>query len=284
VVREDVKVAFIGDQGYGKDAEAVLKLILNEEADMVLHQGDFDYSDNPDLWMEQIDNILGSSFPYFASVGNHDVTVWKEYQKKLVSRLDNINGATCTGDYGVNSACTYKDIFFVLSGIGTVGTDHVNFLSNALNNTDKVWKICSWHKNQRLMQVGGKNDEVGWGAYETCRQAGAIIATGHEHSYSRTHLMSSFEFQTVASTSNNLILTEGNSFAFVSGIGGESIRATRNNLGNNPWWASVYSRDENATFGALFCSFSVNDDENGAKCYFKDIDGLIVDSFTISYQ
>ena len=251
---------------------------------MVLHQGDFDYSDNPDLWMKQIDNILGSSFPYFASVGNHDVSVWKEYQNKLVSRLDNINGATCTGDYGVNSACTYKDIFFVLSGIGTVGTDHVNFLRNALNDTDKVWKICSWHKNQRLIQVGGNVDAVGWGAYEACRQAGAIITTGHSHTYSRTHLMSSFKFQTVASTSNNLILTEGKSFSFVSGLGGESIRATRNNSGNNPWWASVYSRDENANFGALFCSFGVNGDENEAECYFKNIDGLIVDSFTISYQ
>src|SRR5216110_1631698 len=40
-----------------------------------------------------------------------------------------------------------------------------------------VWKICSWHKNQRVMQVGGKADEMGWRVYETCKDHGAIIAT-----------------------------------------------------------------------------------------------------------
>ena len=131
------------------------------------------------------------------------------------------------------------------------------------------------------MQVGGKTDEVGWPAYEECRLAGAIIATGHEHSYSRTHLMSHFETQTIASFSSNLVLSQGETFAFVSGLGGASIRPQVDGLGANPWWASVYTADERAKFGALFCSFNVNGSEDKAACYFKDIDGNIVDSFNV---
>lgn len=278
------KIAFIGDQGTGNGAIAVLELIKNEGADMVLHQGDFDYLDDPDLWMKQIDDTLGRTFPYFASVGNHDVAAWREYQSKLLSRLRHIDEVICTGDFGVNSACTYKGIFFVLSGIGTLGIDHITYLRKELASSNADWKICSWHKNQNLMQVGGKDDEVGWNPYEECRLAGAIIATGHEHSYSRTHLMSSFESQTIASTSNHLFLSEGKSFAFVSGLGGKSVRSQTDKLGDNLWWASVYTTEKNAQFGALFCSFNVNSSEKEAECYFKDIDGNIVDSFNLTSQ
>ena len=278
------KIAFIGDQGTRNGAKAVLELIRDEKAGMVLHQGDFDYQDDPDNWMNQIDDILGPTFPYFASVGNHDVAAWGGYQSKLQSRLNQIEGAKCTGDLGVNSACTYRGIFFLLSGIGTLGSNHIEYMVNELKNSNAGWKICSWHKNQHLMQVGSKSDEVGWNAYEECRLAGAIIATGHEHSYSRTYLMSNFESQTIASTSNNLILSEGESFTFVSGLGGVGIRPQMDGLGANPWWASVYTANENANFGALFCSFNVNGSKNKAACYFKDIDGNIVDTFNLTSQ
>ena len=209
------KIAFIGDQGINDSAKAVLELIRDEKTNMVLHQGDFDYESDPDAWIDQIDTILGPDFPYFASVGNVDVPAWKGwggwngwrgwggwngwggYQSKLESRLNRIEGASCTGDLGVNSVCTYKGIFFLLSGIGTLGFDHIDYMQKELQRLNAKWKICSWHKNQRLMQVGAMNDEVGWRAYEECRLAGAFVATGHEHSYSRTHLMSSFEEQTI---------------------------------------------------------------------------------------
>lgn len=278
------KIAFIGDQGITSNAIAVLELIRDEGTDMVLHQGDFDYQHDPDNWMKQIDDTLGPTFPYFASVGNHDIRAWSGYQSKLLSRLSRIEEAHCTGNFGVNSACLYKGIFFVLSGIGTLGLDHIKYLREALAHSNADWKICSWHKNQRLMQVGDKSDEVGWKAYEECRLAGAIIATGHEHSYSRTHLMSNFESQTIADTSNHLVLSKGKSFAFVSGLGGLSIRPQVDGLGANPWWASVYTADENAQFGALFCSFNLNSNEKYAECYFKDINGNIVDSFSLTSQ
>lgn len=278
------KIAFIGDQGTARSSIAVLELIRDESADMVMHQGDLDYQNDPDNWMKKIDDTLGPKFPYFASVGNHDVSTWSDYQSKILSRLSRIEGVSCTGNFGVNSACTYKGIFFVLSGVGTLGLNHIKYLREVLAHSNADWKICSWHKNQRLMQVGNKSDEVGWNAYKECRLAGAIIATGHEHSYSRTHLMSSFESQTIAATSNHLVLSKGKSFAFVSGLGGLSIRPQVDGLGANPWWASVYTTDENAQFGALFCSFNSNNNEKDAECYFKDIDGNIVDSFNLTSE
>ncbi len=46
------KVAFIGDQGLGANAKAVLQLIANESAVMVIHSGDFAYTDKPDAWVQ----------------------------------------------------------------------------------------------------------------------------------------------------------------------------------------------------------------------------------------
>ncbi|MFQ6002451.1 MAG: hypothetical protein ACE5KJ_01765, partial [Candidatus Zixiibacteriota bacterium] len=61
----NLKVAFIGDSGYGKNFEKVLQLIKSERADMVLHQGDFDYALDPSGFFAKIDKILGPKFPYF---------------------------------------------------------------------------------------------------------------------------------------------------------------------------------------------------------------------------
>ena len=68
----DFTIAFIGDQGVGPNAWAVLHLIKDEGADAVVHAGDFDYLDLPVLWDYQINQILGRDSPYFGSVGNHD--------------------------------------------------------------------------------------------------------------------------------------------------------------------------------------------------------------------
>ena len=124
------------------------------------------------------------------------------------------------------------------------------------------------------MQAGGKTDEVGWTAYETCRQNGAIIATGHEHSYSRTHLLSDMSSKTVASRSSTMTITEGRTIAFVSGLGGIGIR-DQERSGN--WWASIYTSTQGARYGALFGTFY----EDRAEFYFKNINGQIIDRFTL---
>ena len=275
----NLKVAFIGDQGLGANPEAVLQLIQDEGAELVIHQGDFDYADDPDAWDNQINTILGPQFPYIASIGNHDVLQWTGYQQKLQARVDAISDLTCTGDLGVQSTCSYKGLFIVLTGPGIMGSGHDTYIQNELAANNSIWSVCSWHKNQILMQTGTKGNETGWGVYEACRLGGGIIASGHEHAYSRTHLIDDFsDTPNIASTSNTLQIEKGKTFVFVSGLGGHSIR---NQDRGDPWWASIYTSDQNANFGALFCSFNVDEQPEKASCYFKDISGNVPDSFTV---
>ena len=297
------KVAFIGDQAIGQNAVDVLELIQTEGADMVLHQGDLGYGlelvpQTAIDWDEQITNILGDDFPYFASIGNHDVGNWATYQSLLVARLGQVAGASCTGDYGVMATCTYQGLYFILSGAGSSPivpdyAPHIDYIQDQLAADNSIWRICAWHKNQTAMQVGSKPNEVGWGPYEACRQGRAIIATAHEHSYSRTKTLSNVQTQTVDSLwtdPNDLRVSAGSTFVFVSGLGGHSIRHQKRCLpttppyGCNGEWASIYTFNQGATYGALFIEFHVDGDPAKASGYFKDIDGDVIDSFTITSE
>jgi len=283
---DNFKIAFIGDQGVKTSSEAVLSLIKSEGAHAVVHAGDFDYRNSPPWWDNQINTFLGPDFPYFAVVGNHDEQWWDAdpygrigYQQFIIDRFNRL-GISWVGDLGIQCSFEYKGIFFVLTAPGIRGQGHADFIKDQLGANHAVWSISCWHKNQRLMQAGNKSDETGWEVYEESRNGGAIIATGHEHSYSRTHLMSSLQNQVIASTSDTLNVSNGKTFAFVSGLGGFSTRTT---LLDPPdvWWASTYSASDNANFGALFGVFNVNGIGHLSYFYFKDIDGKIIDKFWV---
>jgi hypothetical protein len=289
----NLKIAFIGDQALGPNSVAVLNLIKSEGAEAVMHSGDLDYTDNPTAWEAQINSVLGPDFPYFVAIGNHDELAWRGpngYQQYVINRFNRV-GITWTGDLGVQSTFHYKGLFFVVTAPGiSSGFDTGNsdtYIRDHLAADNSVWSICSWHKDMKLMQVGGKEDETGWGVYEEARKGGAVIATAHEHSYSRTHLLSSMMNQAVVSISNTLTLTKGNSFAFVSGLGGHSVRPQ---LLSGAWWAGISAAtclagdpvcQPNGNFGALFGVFNVDGQPNKAFFYFKDINGRIVDSFIV---
>jgi hypothetical protein len=286
------KVAFIGDQGLGPISEAVLQLIADEGADAVLHVGDLDYADDPAAWEAQIDGILGPDFPYFTSVGNHDTAEWYVaggYQERIAARMDRL-GIPWEGDLGVQSTFRYEGIFYVLTAAGTVGAgdgNHDLYIADALSQTDAIWRVSGWHENMQRMQVGEKSDSTGWGVYEESRRGGAVIATGHSHTYSRTHLLSNMESQVIASIGDPLVLAaddpdtpddEGRSFVFVTGIAGRGIRDQRR---DGDWWASVYTRDQAAEHGALFAEFGHAGDPRMARFYLKDITGAVVDEFLV---
>src|ERR1051325_11490632 len=102
----DFKIAFIGDQGLGPNAVAVLNLIKLEGAQVVMHSGDLDYSDNPAAWEAQINSVLGANFPYFVTIGNHDELKWAAaggYQQLVESRFTRL-GIVWSGRLGVRSS------------------------------------------------------------------------------------------------------------------------------------------------------------------------------------
>ena len=288
------KVAFIGDSEAGSDFRNVLELIRDEGTDMVMHQGDLGYGASASTWDQVVTDVLGADFPYFASKGNHDS--WSSYQQVLSARLALVPGASCSGDpsdLGIQSSCTYQGLFFILSGVGEASGPiaHDTYIRQQLAQDNSTWSVCSWHKNQNAMQVGGKGNSTGWGVYEECRIGGAMVATGHEHSYSRTRTLTSTSSQIVDAEwpqADETRLAEGSTVVFVSGLGGRSIRnqdrcsPSTFPYGCNGEWASIYTSDQGADYGALFCSFHVDGQPNKAHCYFKDVSGKVPDSFNVT--
>jgi len=212
----NLKVAFIGDSGYRAGFEAVLRLIKNEGADMVLHQGDFDYTHDAAGFFAKIDAILGPRFPYFATAGNHDRDSWNAdcgnpdgcYAQLLSQRMERL-GITPDhpdlNDQMYSIAYRGLKIVFVGERRSARDTRYASYLQTQLAGDRQTWKICSWHKNQHVMQLGDKRDEMGWAVYETCKNNGAIIATAHEHSYGRTKTLSNVEHQTVDTAQHPLV-------------------------------------------------------------------------------
>jgi uncharacterized protein YjbI with pentapeptide repeats len=273
------KVAFIGDTGAGSNFQKVLNLIKSESAELTIIIGDTSYDKNKDDdWDRMVRDTLGKD-PAIVVAGNHDfndsdfnnISI---YGKK---RLDQANDVYCTGYYGEKMTCNFKGVYFVMSSVDVSGSqlNHNSFISNSLDSAPVgAWRICTWHKNQHDMQAGGKVNATGWGVYEACREKGAIIATGHEHSYSRTHLLSDMSEKIIANKSSTLTVSEGNTFAFVNGLGGRSIREQKN---KGDHWAKIYTSTQNATYGVLFGTFY----KNKAEFYFKNINGEIIDQFTV---
>jgi hypothetical protein len=282
---KNLKVAFLGDQSVNANAKAVLQLLKDEGVEVVLHLGDLGYENNsPANWEKQINDVLGADFAYFAVIGNHEGDDWPDYQQRLKERLKQIPQAQCRGDLGVKSFCHYKGLFFVMVAPGIDESGHNPkdnydlYLADQLAGDQSLWSICAWHMNQTLMQTGDKENEAGWGVYEACREGGGIVATAHEHAYSRTHLMSNFEHQTVADRANHLVIQEGETFAFVSGLAGHSIQPQ---LLSGDWWAAIYTSSQNASYGALICTFGLKGQSHQAACEFKAVDGTVADSFSL---
>jgi hypothetical protein len=289
----EVKIAFIGDQDLTPGAQAVLQLIADESADAVLHNGDFDYENDPAAWDAQIDAYLGPDFPYFASVGNHDDSRFYgsgSYQEVLEARMQRL-GIPWQGDLGVQSTFEFRGIFFVLTAPNIFGAGdgfYDLYIRDQLAANRSIWRISGWHENMTLMQVETKGNQTGWGVYEESRRGGAIITTAHSHTYSRSHLMSRISPQQIADTSNQLVIDEddpatpedeGRSFVVVSGIAGRSIRSQSR---DDPWWASIYTSSQNAEFGALFGVFNEGGMPDRARFYFKNVAGEVIDEFFVT--
>jgi hypothetical protein len=301
----NLKVAFLGDQGANSNTAAVLKQVKAEGAQFLIILGDFDYRDDPNLWDSTLTANLGADFPVFAAAGNHDVPKWPDYKTKLEGRLAKITGAKCSGEYGVKASCNYLGLFFVLSGVGTIGTGHEAYIKDALTTDKSIWRVCAWHKNQHDMQIGGKSDEVGWTAYQTCQNNGALIMTGHEHSYSRTKTLNALGDRAKGHGAfgefAKLVVKQGapgNTFVTVSGLGGVDIRDHETSHDGDTWWASWYASNghlkngmklttasgSGVGYGATYVTFNVDGNPKKARGYMKNLKGVEIDNFEITRE
>ena len=282
----NLKIGFIGDTGTGTNLRNVLNLVKNEGSAAVVVQGDMSYSANPSTWWSDVEAVLGTSFPVFISRGNHDDSSWTGY---LGTANNHLGGAErVIGAHNANYKTTFRGLVIATIALGDSGARITPFLQN----DPHIWKICNWHQNQAAMQVGGKGDEMGWDVYETCRAQGAIIQTGHEHSYSRTKTLTNMTAQTIdssCSSAGSLCVGPGRTFANVVGLGGNSVRDQQRCLpatppyGCNGVWASIYTSNQSATYGAQFITFNAGDPKL-ATGYFKNINGAVVDNFTITHD
>jgi hypothetical protein len=281
----NLKIAFIGDTSTGTNYRNVLNLVKSEQAAALLVQGDMSYSANPTDWWTVTEDVLGTSFPVFISRGNHDDSSWSGYLAKAQTHL---GGATReAGAHDANYKTTFRGLVIATIRKGDPATNVSRFLENETH----IWKVCQWHQNQEAMQVGDKSDEMGWAVYDTCRRLGAIVQTGHEHSYSRTKTLSNIQTQTVDSScgsATELCVGLGRTFVNVVGLGGNSVRDQTRCLpatppyGCNGEWGFVYTSNQNATHGVQFITFNAGDPRR-AVGYFKNVNGQVVDNFTITY-
>jgi hypothetical protein len=187
----------------------------------------------------------------------------------------------------------WENIKTVMIGQNGNNESFNQFLVRQLQDQSAPWIICGWHKNQTAMQLGKKGNEMGWEVYETCREHGGIIITGHEHSYSRTKTLINTAEQRVdpaCADPQHICVGPGKTMVAVSGLGGHSIRnqdrclPTTYPYGCHQEWAFVYTRDQNATYGALFIEFYKDGVANQAQGYFKNIQGDVVDEFTLQKE
>jgi hypothetical protein len=260
--------------------------------------GDLDYENSPAFWQLQMDVALGAEYPYLVTIGNHDTYAWDGYATIIEERLATMPEADCKGETGVNQSCEFNGLRLLLSGVGTYGEDHEDFLEDELVADDHIWRVCAWHKNQNDMQIGAKGDEVGWDAFRICQDGAAMIAMGHEHSYARTVTLSDIGDRVnnhgASGPYDELSVSHGSTFAVVAGTAGQAYRSYEPGYhDDDTWWASYYTSDrymndgvvekltEPAVHGALFVTFHVNGDPRRAHAEFKTYEGTILDEFEI---
>lgn len=301
--KPDVRVALVGDQGIGKRARAVLDLIRSEGADFLVILGDFDYENKPSEWAAMLDN-LGMDYPWFAVVGNHDVSRWSDYQAIIVAKQSHILGANCAGKPGRQTNCLFRGVQLIMSEIGTLGdrTDNEEFIRRELAQSQGPWKLCLWHKTQHDMQTGAKTDEVGWTAYELCQASGAIIVTGHEHAYARTKTLTALGNAALGygavGALNELEVGPGRTFVAVAGLGGIETRVFVPSHNEDTWWGAYFTADRESVngqarpatnnpdgMGALFLDFGIGGNAHrGRGRFVTAMTKRVVDDFGITFK
>ena len=312
VGQEPVLIAQFGDTTL-ENLDKNLRLVRDAGADLLIINGDLTYYAKIDGLEKAIKDSLGEDFPVLNTVGNHDTGIYTEYQavfQRQYNRYRNTHSAPgdllCEGEIGVSQLCSFRGIGIVLSGIGsTCSTDAILNAKlveqlQALQTQNVTWKNIYIHKNQKILQTGGKRDEVGWAAYEAALASGAIMHNGHEHAFARTKQISAFDIpnQQIATVENTefsssnltngtydnlevLVVKAGATHVVLNGIGGRSVRSGKQEREGDPWWSAVYNSNVDAVYATHFCEYRSSGRDDLAYCYLENIRNEIIDQYLV---
>lgn len=322
VQAEEIKIALIGDTGAGSNFGAVLKLIADEQANVVMINGDFGYGAAPEAWRDRVTSSIDiNSLSVIGSLGNHDVedNNTNQYISILNSFRTKQNGLTkaCTGKSAVtegrdiiaaDEVCTFGNVSVIASGIGQVLS--ASYLENRLEKKLKDaplenWKLVGYHYTLASMNPGIKSDQSTHRFFDTIRKYGAIGAQGHTHSAMATcPISSSFlkgnklpECHPEFSNIEERFVLPGTGIYIDSSLGGKDYRKRGRCKNPNEQGCQHmidiiskegYTRADGITktdfnrYGALFMTFNKGGDPTKAEAFYKSIDGKIVFKFNIS--
>ncbi len=142
------------------------------------------------------------------------------------------------------------------------------------------WRICQWHVNAEMLTTGAvprsSADNPGTAIYDECLQAGAIVTTGHDHSYARSKSLRRvwphgaveslsgppFYYPPSSSRLELIVLSERSGLVFVNGLGGHDMRGPYAEKEKANHWAKLVNAGVGGHKGsspwdaaALVCEF-----------------------------
>jgi hypothetical protein len=271
----NTKICFMGDSGVGSNAVATHNVCKNNGALAIVHTGDLDYQNSPTNWENFINTRVGSNFPYFYVLGNHDTANASGYRSRAEARFNRI-GLGWSGTLTSHCRFDWRGIRFIMTTPGLGDGSAATYIRDQAAATTAPWVISIFHQQMAKMNVGTKGDTTGWAVYEEGRAQGVTTWNGHEHNYGRTHLLSDMDTQVVADNTSPYTIIKGRSIVIQTGSGGASLRAFGPHA-SKPYWAAKY----NANYGVNICTFGAASDPRRADCVFKDINGTTRDSWTM---
>jgi hypothetical protein len=316
----NLKVAFTGDTDSSPEGEAVMQLVKKQGAQALVVAGDLNYEkSNAKAWEAQINKNLGEDFPVIAARGNHDKpwTSAGHYLDRLTNRWNKLQEAgvlTWSGQPGMKSTVNFKGISFVsvAPSNGVSHADSAQYIQDAAQTDGVMWRVSTWHENMPAFRgnasCGSGGDLVGWEVFEASRAVGAIIVNGHNHNYSRSKALKctggACSVEKMATCGENgqvpivddstpdpvgqVNLRPGATYVMLVGMGGHDEGRISN---TGPWWAkqggsSCQAKGAPCTVassGATICTFNPGGkDPRKALCEYIDIDGRIIDSYTLT--
>lgn len=317
----EIKVALLGDTGAGRDFQAVLKVVKEERADIIMINGDLGYSATPAKWREALlKEIDPDTQLVIGSLGNHDfehgrhedyVAIFQTFRSSKNSLSTQCSGRERIQKErditALDEVCTFGNLTIIASGIGQIFTK--DYFEERLREKLTArpagnWALVGYHYTLAAMNPGIKTNESSFKFFDLIRQFGAIGAQAHTHSVMASCPIDS-EFKSNANPSchpdfgadlNERFVGPGTGIYIDSSLGGMPARKRRRcqrptDSGCTHMVDLItkegYTRADGLTKndfigrGAVFMQFNVGGDPKQARAYFKSTDGREVFSFNI---